>query len=376
MMSQYKFSKIIQLGRQISDLNFKLQDPDIHPNIELHSYLKDQIRKIDGLYFDIYFKQLEFNEEIKRILEKDFLWDYYQNVFSPIRDWFIEFERIFRKRNHKSNTDAYACYIISYELQKILCYLRKFIFLPLGDQKERLLLENPINLIRKLEKEIGLENIFGNEIKPILIYINDFKWPYGSIDALKRILENFLILIQDEEFIFYNQSKIENIIKSTEFNKKIQKSVKESPNLNKKQKIKIRIEKIKDLIVELIYEHIMTNPSLLTEKRRNLPLHIKETIIERDKGICQICLENTKEKLIEIDHVFPYSLGGTSKIFNLMLTCKNCNQDKGKKTDYFYSTEGKKKMIENIKHFVKNLNFIKDFISWLKKEAKFIHKED
>lgn len=65
---------------------------------------------------------------------------------------------------------------------------------------------------------------------------------------------------------------------------------------------------------------------------RVIPQDVKIAVSVRDKGLCQlrypgICLV---DKQICFDHVFPYSLGGSSKDENnIQLACKPCNLHKG-----------------------------------------------
>jgi len=57
---------------------------------------------------------------------------------------------------------------------------------------------------------------------------------------------------------------------------------------------------------------------------------IREYLLEKFNRKCIYCgKENVS---LEIEHIVPKSRGGTNKIDNLGLACKNCNQDKGNKT--------------------------------------------
>ena len=68
----------------------------------------------------------------------------------------------------------------------------------------------------------------------------------------------------------------------------------------------------------------------------------------------------------------PWSPGrGTGRLLYaiLMATCKPCNLDKGKRLEY-YKGEGKKKIMINIRDFVKDLPMVQDFGSWLERFGK------
>lgn len=55
----------------------------------------------------------------------------------------------------------------------------------------------------------------------------------------------------------------------------------------------------------------------------------REYIIKRDLGKCRYCGSTTKP--FHIDHVYPYSAGGVTKIENLVTSCQRCNAEKHKK---------------------------------------------
>lgn len=67
---------------------------------------------------------------------------------------------------------------------------------------------------------------------------------------------------------------------------------------------------------------------------RVIPRDIRVAVIARDNGRCQlrfpgICLV---DKEIDIDHKYPWSLGGSSKdMDNLQCACHPCNAHKGAK---------------------------------------------
>lgn len=70
------------------------------------------------------------------------------------------------------------------------------------------------------------------------------------------------------------------------------------------------------------------------DPQRMPPKDIEFAVILRDKGICQlnfpgICL---RDKLLTVDHKYPWSLGGSSTdMDNLQTACRPCNQSKGAK---------------------------------------------
>lgn len=48
----------------------------------------------------------------------------------------------------------------------------------------------------------------------------------------------------------------------------------------------------------------------------------------RDKGLCRFCGKALKFGKMSLDHYYPRSLGGPDAVFNLVCSCKNCNDKK------------------------------------------------
>ncbi len=126
---------------------------------------------------------------------------------------------------------------------------------------------------------------------------------------------------------------------------------------------------LENSLVQAIYDHILKNPSLYHNDTRNFTDPRKKVVKRRDKFTCQICMKPFEEEYLEIDHIFPYSLGGSHERYNLMSLCQKCNADKGNRLDYYRIDEGKEKIKDNIRKFVQSLDLITDFGSWLKKQG-------
>lgn len=49
-------------------------------------------------------------------------------------------------------------------------------------------------------------------------------------------------------------------------------------------------------------------------------------------GVCYLCNQKFEFKEMELDHVFPISLGGKHEKSNCKMACRHCNRSKGSKT--------------------------------------------
>lgn len=76
-----------------------------------------------------------------------------------------------------------------------------------------------------------------------------------------------------------------------------------------------------------------TETSTGRNRSRNIPHATIIRVARRDNNTCQVCGKILLDREIEIDHVIPYSRGGTSDENNLRVTCLECNRKKGKKIE-------------------------------------------
>ncbi len=64
--------------------------------------------------------------------------------------------------------------------------------------------------------------------------------------------------------------------------------------------------------------------------RENIPASVRNEIFERDAGACVYC--GVSSVALHLDHIMPFSRGGSSRPENLVLACVPCNLSKGAKT--------------------------------------------
>ncbi len=73
-----------------------------------------------------------------------------------------------------------------------------------------------------------------------------------------------------------------------------------------------------------------TSKSTEIEKpSRYIPAGIRVDVLNRDGYKCVFCGRSSQETRLEIDHIFPFSQGGSNKLDNLQTLCIDCNRGKG-----------------------------------------------
>lgn len=124
---------------------------------------------------------------------------------------------------------------------------------------------------------------------------------------------------------------------------------------------------LEECLVQNIYDYLIKNPTMFHTKSRSISKQKKKVVKNRDNHTCQICEEIFPENELEVDHIFPHSIGGSNQITNLMALCRQCNKNKTNRLEYYKSDEGKQKLYLNIREFVKDLLLIHNFGEWIKK---------
>lgn len=63
----------------------------------------------------------------------------------------------------------------------------------------------------------------------------------------------------------------------------------------------------------------------------------RQNVLMRDNYTCQICGATVKDGAkLEIDHIIPYSKGGTTDENNLQVLCQQCNREKHNRNDLLH----------------------------------------
>jgi HNH endonuclease len=67
-----------------------------------------------------------------------------------------------------------------------------------------------------------------------------------------------------------------------------------------------------------------SEPTFVRDKRY-IPDDVRQVVLERDHWRCSKC---GSENFLEIDHIIPISRGGSSRLQNLQVLCRDCNRAK------------------------------------------------
>ena len=66
------------------------------------------------------------------------------------------------------------------------------------------------------------------------------------------------------------------------------------------------------------------------EKRsRHIAASVRVSVLHRDGYKCVFCGRSAKQVQLEVDHIVPFSKGGSNDLSNLQTLCFDCNRGKG-----------------------------------------------
>jgi hypothetical protein len=67
-------------------------------------------------------------------------------------------------------------------------------------------------------------------------------------------------------------------------------------------------------------------PVVRTGRRPPINRTLRRLITQRDRSRCALCMRH--HRLLELDHIVPWSAGGSDRSDNLRSTCHSCNADR------------------------------------------------
>ena len=79
---------------------------------------------------------------------------------------------------------------------------------------------------------------------------------------------------------------------------------------------------------ESVSQPIHPPPPEHTTRTRNITLRVRMDVIRRDSSQCVCCGREPPEVSLEVDHIIPFSKGGSNHISNLQTLCFDCNRGK------------------------------------------------
>lgn len=77
-------------------------------------------------------------------------------------------------------------------------------------------------------------------------------------------------------------------------------------------------------------------PNIRSGERDEIPWPIRLGVGRRDNFTCRYCHAGIGQRDLELDHIVPWSAGGTDRSENLRILCKFCNQ---KRSNFIDGTE-------------------------------------
>jgi 5-methylcytosine-specific restriction enzyme A len=77
-----------------------------------------------------------------------------------------------------------------------------------------------------------------------------------------------------------------------------------------------------------IPSHTTETNTIQAKRTRDITLKVRMQILQRDSFQCVYCGRKPPDVKLEIDHIIPFSKGGSNDISNLQTLCFDCNRGK------------------------------------------------
>ena len=73
---------------------------------------------------------------------------------------------------------------------------------------------------------------------------------------------------------------------------------------------------------------VVQHPVKKASRTRNITLKVRMEVLRRDSSQCVCCGRKPPEVSLEVDHMIPFSKGGSNDLSNLQTLCFDCNRGK------------------------------------------------
>lgn len=232
-------------------------------------------------YDDLLYKKGAYIKEYSSFSQKFF--------FKEIRKGV---ERLTSK-SHKECYHEYATCIVEHEIYYRISYIKGKKF----DKNNKIVCDGDINVL----------NIEDSCNKVV------FKWRPRCILTLLVPVNELISYDQEILELNYNEDEIDEYLKEQQI---------------EKYKEEIKAAELKKALRQVARQRLIEEGIIFDEnhKRPHIPQDVVGIVYMRDGGRCCEC-GSTKD--LQLDHIIPFSKGGSSEPENLRLLCKECNLKKG-----------------------------------------------
>jgi 5-methylcytosine-specific restriction endonuclease McrA len=89
-------------------------------------------------------------------------------------------------------------------------------------------------------------------------------------------------------------------------------------------------------------------------QRESISPRLRFSILARDQFTCQCCGWRAPSVRLEVDHIYPRTLGGTTDAKNLITSCHDCNRGKSR-----YALPREKSLLEELSELIGRLRLVR-----------------
>ncbi|MBW4593054.1 MAG: HNH endonuclease [Brasilonema angustatum HA4187-MV1] len=65
-----------------------------------------------------------------------------------------------------------------------------------------------------------------------------------------------------------------------------------------------------------------------SKRSRHIPASVRVSVLDKDDYKCVFCGRSSQQVQLEVDHIVPFSKGGSNNLSNLQTLCTDCNRGK------------------------------------------------